>query len=579
MVWGGAGNASILYRSGTINVQGPGAAGIFASAETGSATIMTLTGTTIMVSPEFPTDIAEVGIDAFSTNGNTTDTVASTIQVSGQLAPNSDYRNNPTGIRATSDNSGSASVTYSGPGITVNGGGGLGIVAVTGSPDATTASGSVTVDASGAKGPIVADGSNGVGILADSGFIRNAIKGRPTTTMTGAVLVKASNVVSTPGEFGTAISATGGSGGVSVNIPSGGSIMGGWQPDVASVGTTYGLPAAGVILGSAGGGTATLINNGSIGALSDRAVASPGPSFFLNPRFPSFPTSNNTSIINNDTITGFVQLVGDNNSFVNNGNGLFNLRHFADTNGVGVRDTLRVAVADLGTGPNNTFTNKGTLALLRVTGATKLDSGGQYLPLGNPNNAMGLNGPLQGKLLGVATFTNSGLIDLQSNPVACDVLVITGTSVTVNPLLSAASFPGTYISDGGTLKLDTVLNEGGPTASQSDVLVVDGTSLGPLGTNLATKIDIRNAGGKGALTEGDGILVVQVLDPARSAPGVFTLAHPVSAGLFDYRLFLGGIGASNPADWFLRNTFVVPEPGPEPKPEPPPLPEWDLKSL
>ena len=67
--------------------------------------------------------------------------------------------------------------------------------------------------------------------------------------MTGPVQVTASNVT-TPGEFGTAISATGGSGGVTVNIPSGGSIMGGWQPDVTSVGTTYGLPAAGVILSS-----------------------------------------------------------------------------------------------------------------------------------------------------------------------------------------------------------------------------------------------------------------------------------------------------------------------------------------
>ena len=102
--------------------------------------------------------------------------------------------------------------------------------------------------------------------------------------------------------------------------------MGGWQADVTSVGTAYGLPAAGVILGSAVG-TATLTNDGSIGALSDRAVAS-------SPLFPS----NNTSIINNGTITGFVQLVGGKNSILNDGT--FNLRHFADTNGDGVRDTM-----------------------------------------------------------------------------------------------------------------------------------------------------------------------------------------------------------------------------------------------
>ena len=37
-------------------------------------------------------------------------------------------------------------------------------------------------------------------------------------------------------------------------------------------------------------------------------------------------------------------------------------------------------------------------------------------------------------------------------------------------------------------------------------------------------MSIRNAGGTGALTVGDGILVVQVLDPSRSAAGAFTLA-------------------------------------------------------
>src|SRR5262249_20759840 len=141
------------------------------------------------------------------------------------------------------------------------------------------------------------------------------------------------------------------------------------------------------------GGT-TLTNNGFIGALSDRAVAG------------------DPQVINNGTIEGFVQFTGGNNSILNNG--LFNFRHFPDTTGTG-RDTLRVAIADLGTGPNNSFTNNGTLALPQVTGATKLDSTGQYLPLDNPNNAMALGGPLQGHLIGVTTFTNSGTIDLQSN--------------------------------------------------------------------------------------------------------------------------------------------------------------------
>ena len=166
--------------------------------------------------------------------------------------------------------------------------------------------------------------------------------------------VMTADVLLTMGQFGAAISATAG-GNVAVNVASGGSVMGGWQADLFSVGRTRvpatdltsvgefsGVPAAGVILGSSGG-AAKLTNDGSIGALSDRAVAS--SPFFL---------SNNTSIVNNSggTITGFTQLVGGDNSILNNGT--FNLRHFADTtgltdaNGNGVRDTLRVATADLG---------------------------------------------------------------------------------------------------------------------------------------------------------------------------------------------------------------------------------------
>jgi autotransporter family porin len=212
-----------------------------------------------------------------------------------------------------------------------------------------------------------------------------------------------------------------------------------------ATGPRYGLPAAGVILGSAGG-TATLMNNGSIGALSDLAIVG------------------DPQVINNGLITGFVQFTGGNNSILNNGT--FNLRHFADTNGDGVRDTVRVAVADLGTGPGNTFTNNGTLALLGGPGATTLDATGQYLPLGLTFNSMALNGPVQGHILGATTFTNSGTIDLQANPVAGDVLMITGGRGGSAPGTGGG---GTFISNGGTLKLDTVLNQGGP-ASQSDVL-------------------------------------------------------------------------------------------------------------
>jgi hypothetical protein len=279
----------VIYRRGTIDITQTDtgiAAGIFAaSGDVGSAIINTDPGTTVMVSSGQSS--AVFGIDAFASSGDAQTNVASTILINGNpTTPATSYRRNPTGIIATTDpNSptdpvGSVLVNYTGPGITVHGGGGLGIVAVAGSVDDSTKSGSVTVNASG---PIVADGSNAVGILADSGTVRNVFRNSasPPTTTTGAVLVNASNV-SAQGPFGVGINATGGDGGVAVNIASGGSIMGGWQQPSVTVGPPYSLPATGVILGSSAG-AATLTNNGSIGALSDRAIANPLPS---GPLFP-----------------------------------------------------------------------------------------------------------------------------------------------------------------------------------------------------------------------------------------------------------------------------------------------------
>ena len=64
----GNGNASVIYRSGTINVQGKASNGIFAGAAIGTAQVTTLPGTTIIVSGTIPGDITptqsvKAGID------------------------------------------------------------------------------------------------------------------------------------------------------------------------------------------------------------------------------------------------------------------------------------------------------------------------------------------------------------------------------------------------------------------------------------------------------------------------------------------------------------------------------------
>jgi len=129
------------------------------------------------------------------------------------------------------------------------------------------------------------------------------------------------------------------------------------------------------------------------------------------------------------------------------------------------------------------------------------------------------------------------------------------------------------MSNGGRLLLDTVLNQGGA-ATRSDTLVVDGTLVGPLGP---TSMVIRNASGTSALTVGDGILVTQVLNPALSAPGAFSLqGGSITAGAFDYFLFKGGGSPGSQGNWYLRSTLIAPTtpdvPPPEPAPGSPTLP-------
>ncbi|MDR3631106.1 MAG: autotransporter outer membrane beta-barrel domain-containing protein [Desulfocapsaceae bacterium] len=546
------------YRSGTIAMQGSQAYGISASSVSGVAQVITDSGTTINVTSSgliYPGIAAETSGTA-AQSAAVTMQVASNINMSGAAAPNTGWTNNPVGIRGISRADAPVNITYTGPGITTAGGGGDGILAL-------SDTGSVAVNATG---PITTTGLRAFGILTDSGngvlgsipgqggSVAVAASGPISTTgneahgiwansTTGTVQVSASQVSAT-GEYSVGIKAKGG-GDVTVNIAQGGSIMGGWQPDVSSVGPVYGFPSAGMVFGSANG-IAILNNAGMIGSLSDRAVVS--IDLFRAAAGSMDPQINNTGIID-----GFITLGGSNNSLVNDGT--FNLRHFADTSGDGVRDTVRVAVADLGIGSNNTFSNNGTLALAEVSGATAIDTTGQYLPQGNANNAMSLGGTVQGQLLGVTIFTNSGVIDLMTNAATGNVLTITGGRLAGTP------GSGTFISNGGLLMVNTVLNEGGA-ATRSDTLVVDGTAVG---VNGATKIAVHNTGGAGAMTVGDGILVVQVLDSTRSAANAFSLNGRAVAGVYEYELFHGGI--SPDGNWYLRSDLSpVAPPGPPEEP-------------
>ena len=137
----------------------------------------------------------------------------------------------------------------------------------------------------------------------------------------------------------------------------------------------------------------------------------------------------------------------------------------------------------------------------------------------------------------LATVNNAGTIDLtNSQATATDRFAIYGNYVGLN----------------GRLNLQTVL---GTDDSPSDQLVIQRNSTAtatPTASGL-TVINVSNLNGPGAMTTSDGIRVVDAVNGAATAPGAFTLGHPVAAGVFEYYLFRGGVtpSAANNDDWFL----------------------------
>jgi len=147
------------------------------------------------------------------------------------------------------------------------------------------------------------------------------------------------------------------------------------------------------------------------------------------------------------------------------------------------------------------------------------------------------------------TVNNAGMVDLTNGPAAAtDSLTIAGN----------------YAGLGGSLGLETVLGADG---SPSDRLVIaGGTGSG------STTIQVTNLGGSGALTVADGILLVEATGGATTSPGAFSLRGVVAAGVFEYRLFRGGVMPGAEDDWFLRSraTVIPPPPLPPGSPLPPP---------
>lgn len=170
--------------------------------------------------------------------------------------------------------------------------------------------------------------------------------------------------------------------------------------------------------------------------------------------------------------------------------------------------------------------------------------------------------------------TNSGVIDLTN-----------GTGSPGNQL----TLDGDLVSNGGAIKLQTALNEGGPLANQStDRVLINGNAAS--GTTL---LDVTpTAASVGALTDlnrdgimdaNEGISLVQVGGNATAGSfalkGDYVAAGPWRYDLYNFapgssdasqRLVGGATTGSNYWDYRLGNTYVC-ENGCTPVPPPPPV--------
>ncbi|HTM76104.1 MAG TPA: hypothetical protein VL133_00535, partial [Devosia sp.] len=376
----------------------------------------------------------------------------------------------------------------------------------------------------------------------------------------GATLASANinGIVTATGRYGVGASSNATTGISTVAIAPNAIVMGGWQADVAGLGATTIRPSAGVLLGS--GMSSQLTNLGTIGAGSDRAIADIGR---------QTATPGNLTVDNGGLVTGFVELAGLGTNVFNNAT-QFDVRHFADTNGDFTRDTKRVSISDFGA-PTSSFNNLAgaTVRLAPVLGETVIDAASYYVPTTGIDSrpleasyyALGRTGVVQGQFTNLGTFHNAGIIDLRGSATG-NTLVMTG-----NAAAGGAAGNGVFISDGGQLLLNSVLNEGvaagGQTGSFSDVLVVDSTQMGTGPTTIT--IDRRE--GAGAGTPGNGILLVEVRNKAASAPGVFALngdfiangAQAVVQGAYYYNLYHNGVaGDAADGNWYLRNLGLSP---------------------
>ncbi len=273
----------------------------------------------------------------------------------------------------------------------------------------------------------------------------------------------------------------------------------------------------------------------------------------------------------------------------------------AGTIGFGINTTIDAANTAVTMNGGVARFNGGTIAadniaITAASGVSTVELHGTAVTAGSGtlfNVATGANGTLIADataLTGNVQVAGTGLVDLRNGSRLTGVA--SGGNMTVDAssrwmmtgnsaidtlanagLVDVGGAEGAYrtltvrnlIGNGGVVVLHTHLGTDG---SPSDRIVVDGGSA--VGT---TRLAIAQAGGLGAQTFGNGILVVDARNDATTG-GAFTLNGPVAAGAYEYSLVYGAADGSAAESWYLRtgtceetNTCPVPPAPPEYRPE------------
>ena len=163
-------------------------------------------------------------------------------------------------------------------------------------------------------------------------------------------------------------------------------------------------------------------------------------------------------------------------------------------------------------------------------------------------------------VLPAGTLAGSGIVGSVVN----QGVVWPGNPVVGDTGYGALTVRGNYSDPEGQVIFNTFLGSDG---SPSSRLILDGGT-----TNGTSTVVVHPTGLNGALTQNNGIQLVQAVNGATTGAQAFVMPAELRAGAFNYRLFQGGINGSAPNDWFLRSHFAVASVEPSVIPPPTALP-------